>query len=57
MHESQQIPEEERKVDEIFAINCLKKIAVKKHNSITAYGEYLLNKEYAPSEFSQFVLN
>jgi hypothetical protein len=42
----------ETKVDEQFVINCLKKVAYKNHSSVTAYGEYLLNREYAPSEFS-----
>ena len=35
-----------------FVIKCMKRIAIKKHNSINAYCQKLLNQGYAPSKYN-----
>ena len=41
----------DQRITSAFIINCMKRIAIKKHNSINAYCQYLLNRGYAPSEY------
>ena len=41
----------DQRITSAFIINCMKRIVIKKHKSINAYCQYLLNRGYAPSEY------